>query len=203
MATRKKSNVTGTKVLAGVTLIGSAALLQYHSIQFWTNEISQQTGFAWSILLELAVLWLWSMRNIGTRVLGFVGSMVLLAGPLYVVGAPLLTTLQDGAQQDVAVTKLMPLVQSDINVLESQLKVYLANSEERSGWLPAIEQTQAQLAVQRTKLQDLVAKPVAVTNVAIGKAASVMIMQMIVLCLMQLTNIMAVCHMVAPVRRKR
>lgn len=199
-----KTKVVGTKLLAVVTLVGSIGLLQYHSIQFWSNNIDQTTGVAWSVILEFAVLWLWSIRNVATRMLGVIGSLVLLAGPVYQVASPLLTGLDDGRQVDEMKVRVVPMLQSEIVGLEGQLKTYLANSEERAGWLPIIQQTQSQLDEKRTKLVGLIQTKQNVTTVSVGKAHVVIMMEVVVLLILQLTNIMAIVHLVSkPTVRKR
>ena len=75
-------------------LFGAIGLLQYHSIQFWQLFTEPGIGIVWSLVLEGTALWLWYQRHIGTRFLGLCASLLLLAGPLHQVSAPLVAELE-------------------------------------------------------------------------------------------------------------
>ena len=59
------------------------ALLQYHSVRFWIEQVSY-IGVAWSLLLECVNFWLWFNRRYWLYlVLGVLTAAILLIGPLY------------------------------------------------------------------------------------------------------------------------
>ncbi|MGH8591422.1 MAG: hypothetical protein ACREXX_19525 [Gammaproteobacteria bacterium] len=82
-------------------------------------------------------------------------SVLLLLGPLYQVGTPVLEGLALGAHADRARARETPLVEGEIRGLEAQLDIFTANSVKRPGWLPAIEGAQARLAEARARLAAL------------------------------------------------
>ena len=137
-----------------VVLIGAIGLLQAHGIAFWSGKLGPY-GIAWSVLLEATALWLWSRPAIGSRALACLASVLLLLGPLYQVGTPILDGLVLAEHSDRARSKEIPMAENQIRELEGQLAVFTANSEKRPGWLPAIEATQARLTEARGKLAAL------------------------------------------------
>ena len=140
-----------------VVLAGAIGLLQAHGIAFWSGKLGYY-GIAWSLLLEAIALWLWSRPALGSRILGVLASVLLLLGPLYQVGTPILARLANAEHSDRARAKEIPMVETEVRQIEKQLATFTANSNKRPGWLPAIEATQAQLAKARGKLGALYRK---------------------------------------------
>lgn len=137
-----------------VVLIGAIGLIQAHGIAFWSGKLGPY-GIAWSVLLEATALWLWSRPAIGSRALACLASVLLLLGPLYQVGTPILDGLVLAEHSDRARSKEIPMAENQIRELEGQLAAFTANSRTRPGWLPAIEATQARLSQARGKLAAL------------------------------------------------
>jgi len=137
-----------------VVLAGAIGLLQAHGIAFWSSKLGSY-GIAWSVLLEAIALWLWSRTAIANRLLALLASVLLLLGPLYQVGTPILEGLASAEHSDRARAKEIPMVEAEIGGLERQLATFTTNSENRSGWLPAIEATQAQIEDARRRLTAL------------------------------------------------
>ena len=135
-------------------LAGAIGLLQAHGIAFWSSKLGPY-GIAWSLLLEAIALWLWSRPALGSRILGVLASVLLLLGPLYQVGTPILEGLASAEHSDRARAKAIPMVEAEIRGIERQLATFTANSEKRPGWLPAIEATQAKLEDARRRLTAL------------------------------------------------
>lgn len=121
-----------------VVLIGAIGLLQAHGIAFWSSKLGLY-GIGWSVLLEATALWLWSRPASGSRALACLASVLLLLGPLYQVGTPILDGLALAEHSDRARSKEIPMAKAQIRELEGQLAAFTANSEKRPGWLPAIE----------------------------------------------------------------
>ena len=165
-------------------VVGCIGLLQWHSIEFWSNQVDSSTGWAWSILLEAVGMWLWYRKGRTSQCLAVVASGLLLVGPLYVVAEPVVDALQTAresrelarqaeaariqdaqkrsaalkaakAERERARAQAIPVLEREIQTLENQLQVFLQNSTDRSGWLPAIEKTQAELSQRRKEMTDL------------------------------------------------
>ncbi len=177
------------RLLAPAVLVGSVVLLQYHSIVFWNHHVGG-LGWAWSLLLELAALWLWYKRSFALRVFGFWASLLLLAGPFYTVSAPLLERDQAEAQTAERREQTIASLNDEIRSLERELDTYLKNSESRHGWHIRIDDTRSRLADRRERLR---------TALAVGEQATlswlrqaVIVMQAIALVLFQFTSVLAV-----------
>lgn len=173
---------------------GCIGLLQVHGIRFWTVQIGP-IGWAWSVLLELAALWLWWRRSVAMRSLGLLASVLLLAGPLYQVGSPLIEDLMLAEHTDRSRDRLVPMLESEIATLERQLAAYTANSKHRAGWLPSIEETAARLSTTRARLADLYVQPPAATEEQTAQRAGVIAMQLVALVLFQVTAVLGITAM--------
>lgn len=168
-------------------LIGGVGLIQYHAIAFWSTAIEPATGWAWSVLLELIALWMWYRPR--TRLLASVTTALVLSGPLYQVTSPLVQEFTHNASEKASEPARASLLREAIAAEEKALQTFLANSAERSGWLPAIEQARESLDSKRTKLQSLLtperqARP--------WQQVAVMVMQAVALVLIQISNVLAI-----------
>lgn len=121
-------------------IVGAVALLQTHSIQFWMESVGTM-GIAWSILLEVVALWLWWQRRWLLQGLGVVASLMLLAGPLYQVGSPLVSSVSAMETAKQFQQLKGETLQRKAAILESSLETALSNSEERGGWLNDIQES--------------------------------------------------------------
>ncbi|MCA1852057.1 MAG: hypothetical protein LC647_06605, partial [Beggiatoa sp.] len=92
---------------------------------------------------------------LGNRLLALLASVLLLLGPLYQVGTPILEGLASTEHSDRARAKEIPMVEAEIRGIERQLATFTTNSEKRRGWLPAIEATQVQLEDARRRFTAL------------------------------------------------
>ncbi len=189
------------KVMAlgsGVVLAGSIGLLQAHGIQFWSGKLGPY-GIAWSLLLEATALWLWTKPGRGSRVLACLASGLLLLGPLYQVGTPILEGLALAQHSDVARSKEIPLVEAEIG----QLAAFTANSGKRSGWLPAIEATQARLSAARGKLAVLYREAPRSSGRFKAQESVVIAMECIGLLLFQVTAVLAITTLAERARARK
>ena len=94
-----------------VVLIGAIGLIQAHGIAFWSGKLGPY-GIAWSVLLEATALWLWSRPAIGSRALACLASVLLLLGPLYQVGTPILDGLALAEHSNRARSKEIPMAKA-------------------------------------------------------------------------------------------
>ncbi|MGH7405449.1 MAG: hypothetical protein ACREXX_03685 [Gammaproteobacteria bacterium] len=185
---------------SGIVLGGSIGLLQAHGIAFWSETLGSY-GIAWSLLLEATALWLWTRSGIGSRALACLASGLLLLGPLYQVGTPVLEGLALAQHSDVVRSKEIPPVEAEIRQLTGQLAVFTANSGKRSGWLPAIEGTQARLSAARGKLAALYRE--APRSSVRAQESVVIAMECIGLLLFQVTAVLAITTLAKSARDRK
>ncbi|MGH8654955.1 MAG: hypothetical protein ACREYE_23565 [Gammaproteobacteria bacterium] len=200
MATVEESNMDVLRKIGPcVVILGAIGLLQAHGIEFWASKLGPY-GIAWSLLLEVTALWLWTRSGVWRRVLAGLASGLLLLGPLYQVGTPVLRGLEQAQHKDVVRDREIPEVEAEIRQRLGQLAVFNANSAKRSGWLPAIEKAQANLGAARTKLAKLYREAPRHTSQAAVEGWLVVVMVCIGLVLFQLAAVMAVLQLKAPVK---
>ncbi|MGH8566534.1 MAG: hypothetical protein ACREXU_00585 [Gammaproteobacteria bacterium] len=185
-----------------VVLAGAIGLLQVHGIAFWSSKLGYY-GIAWSVLLEAIALWLWSRTVIANRLLALLASVLLLLGPLYQVGTPILEGLASAEHSDRARAKEIPMVEAEIRGIDRQLATFTTNSEKRSGWLPAIEETQAQLAKARERLAVLYRDPPRSTARIEAKEILVIVMECTGLVLFQISAVLAITVLAREGRARR
>lgn len=167
-------------------LAGCIGLLQYHAIQFWAANVDAATGWVWSLLLEGAALWLWFSPTRARRALGAVATLLLLAGPLYQVSAPLIHEWQ---ASDASAARRADL-NAEITHLEAALNGYVANSAQRVGWAQRIDATQARLDAARAERAALTTA-VAAERMSWQRQA-IIGMQAFAICLFQLLGVLAI-----------
>lgn len=175
-------------------LAGCILLLQYHAIQFWTTQAGS-SGAGWSLLLEGAGLWLWLSPSLPRRVLGGAVTLLLLAGPLYQVSAPLIEMGHRTEHTATAGVERSRDLVGEIKTLEAALAGYLTISQTRAGWSARIDSTQARLDRLRSEQATLSAaraeapqhQPWQRTAVILMEALAIVIFQLVaVLCIGEL-----------------
>lgn len=178
--------------LAAVILIGCTAVIQYHAIQFWVSQVDPVTGWAWSILLEAVALWLWWRRG-AIRALALLASLLVMAGPVYHVSAPLVEELHQGAHADETREARLATLDQRIQAQESALERFLANSENRAGWLPAIQDAREDLADARQAKAELMSEA---ENAGMAwREQAIIAMQALALVLFQVVGVLAVTRL--------
>ncbi|MFP4131285.1 MAG: hypothetical protein ACLFVF_04110, partial [Thiohalospira sp.] len=178
--------------LAAVILIGCTAVIQYHAIQFWTAQVDPVTGWAWSLLLEAVALWLWWRRGI-IRALALLASLLVMAGPVYHVSAPLVEELHQGAHADDTREARLDALDQRIEAQKAALERFLENSENRAGWLPAIEDARAELADARQAKAELMSEA---ENAGMAwREQAIIVMQAVALMLFQVVGVLAVTRL--------
>jgi len=133
----------GYVALPLLVLAGCEVLVQWHGWPFWASHFDPLAGPGLSVVMGILAAAFWWMaaapgsiwKRLAPGALALAATAVLLAGPLYEVGAPLL------AENQAAETRAR-----QIERMETQLAAYRENSATRSGWLPAMQRAQAELA---------------------------------------------------------
>ena len=173
-------------VLATVMVIGSIFLMQWHSIEFWTDKVGE-SGLYLSIGLEAAMLWFWyDSRN---RFIGFckyLSAFLLIAGPCYQITA---STFQNLSSMIVMQADI-ETAQDAVTQYSRSLKRYEDNSIKFREWGGRIDRATANLKEARAHLSTLRAK--GVKKEAPWRSCAVAGMQATVLFLMltaQLTSV--------------
>lgn len=188
-------------ITALILLVAAIGLMQYHAILFWSEHVDAATGWAWSLLLEGAALWLWSSRRMAQRALALVATVLVLAGPLYQVSAPLIAEWQATDRSAVANVERRAALAAEISSLETALNAYLKNSEARVGWAQRIDATQARLDTARSELQAVIAAAAEPVRMSWQRQA-VIAMQAIALVLFQIMGVIAIRTLAATFQNK-
>ncbi len=168
-------------------IVGGIVLIQYHAVAFWSEAVGPATGWAWSILLELIALWLWYQPK--TRLLAFMATALVLSGPLYGVTAPIAKQYSLTASQKASEPERVALLREAIASERRALQTFLTNSQQRSGWLPAIQRARAELSERRAELNSLLTprrQPLPIQQ------ATIMVLQAVALTLVQISNVLAI-----------
>lgn len=127
-------------------IITAAALMQWHSIQFWINQVGL-SGIGWSIMLETVVIWYWWNNR---TILALIASLLLVAGPMVEITKPAIDEIK--SQQRYQTLNTMD--EADILRLEKSLKTYEKNSELRIGWSSRIDRTQNRINENFDRIRD-------------------------------------------------
>ncbi len=131
-------------------VVACTVLIQVHGWQFWIDQAGA-AGPIWSVVLEACALWLWWHSSRLVRLVGALGTLVVLSGPLFVLSQPAIQAWQQAqAQHQEAVA-----LRAEIASLEQTRSTFVANSRHRAGWLPAIERTQARIEHAQERLRTL------------------------------------------------
>lgn len=118
-------------------IIAAAGLMQWHSVQFWVNQVGY-SGIGWSLMLEAVVVWYWWSNK---PILALIASLLLLMGPMHEITEPALTNIKHQEQAE----NLNNIDLIEIIRLENSLKTYERNSESRIGWSGRIDRIQKQI----------------------------------------------------------
>ena len=121
------------KHIAVAVVILGTLIIQYHSVTFWVSKVGD-TGIAWSIGLEIAALWLWWHQKFAMRFFGFVGTAVLLAGPITEISLPQTSAM---AEYNMLLEE-KNTAYKNIERLESSIADFKERSKTKSGWLKGI-----------------------------------------------------------------
>lgn len=177
-------------LVPALLIAGGVGLIQYHSISFWSDHVSHQIGWAWSLSIEAAGLWLWYRPGLPSRLLGLIASVLLLAGPLYQIASPVLSSRAAAQASAQAAQRLRTELAQDAQLV----RTYAQNSQHRLGWLPAIQSLQKGMNGVRARLNTLEgAQAGSIGNTTLG-AYALVLLQALGLLLIQTTNVLAITH---------
>ncbi|MFP4182227.1 MAG: hypothetical protein ACLFTX_06490 [Thiohalospira sp.] len=116
-----------------------------------------------------------------------------MAGPVYHVSAPLVEELHQGAHADDTREARIDALDQRIEAQEASLERFLANSEQRAGWLPAIEDARAELADARQAKAELMSQA---ENAGMAwREQAIIVMQAVALMLFQVVGVLAVTRL--------
>lgn len=172
-----------------IVLVGAIALLQVHAIAFWMDHVGP-LGWAWSLLLETVALWLWYQPRLPRRLLGMIASLLVLLGPVHHVSEPLIEDVWTAPHAEQGRQAEIDQLREERERLQANLATFRANSEERTGWLPAIEQAEDRLQAVEQRLSELVGQ--APETGLLWREKAVIAMQATALVLFQITAILAI-----------
>jgi len=177
-----------------ILIAGSTGIIQWHSIAFWSDNVDPAIGWAWSVMIEAAGLWLWYRPGIGSRTLGLLASLLLLAGPLYQIATPALDAVARAQASTTAHEQQVRMLRTQIAQDAQLMLTYAHNSKKRTGWLPAIQEVQKRMDAARKQLATLQAhKPETVANKGMHVFLLVLL-QALGLVLIQVSNVLAITH---------
>jgi len=177
-----------------VLIAGGTGIIQWHSIAFWSSNVDASIGWAWSLMIEAAGLWLWYRPGIGSRMLGLLASLLLLAGPLYQISTPALDEVAKTQASTITHEQQMSMLRTQIAQDAQLMLTYAHNSKKRTGWLPSIQEVQQRLDAARKQLATLQAhKPETVENKGM-RVFWLVLLQALGLVLIQVSNVLAITH---------
>ena len=119
-----------------VMVITSFGLMQWHSIEFWKITTGPDTGWAWSIGLEIAMLCLWYDQK--HRFLKYIAALILIAGPWYQMTSPAIRNIQNTN----AIETEIEIETRRVDQLSKSITIYENNSITIRGWAGRIDRTQ-------------------------------------------------------------
>ena len=140
-------------LFASLMVICSMVLMQIHSIAFWMDKAGQ-SGWAWSIGLEVAMLFFWYENKRRLQVFKYLAAFLLIAGPWYQITSP---TFKDLNSVTVLQAEI-ETAQDAVTQYAASLKRYEDNSVKFREWGGRIDRATANLKEARAHLSTLRAK---------------------------------------------
>ena len=187
---------------ASLMVICSMVLMQIHSIDFWMEKAGP-SGWAWSIGLEVAMLWFWYENKHRLQVFKYLAGFLLIAGPWYQITAPTFENLKGVTVMQAEIET----AQDTVAQYTASLKRYEDNSIKFREWGGRIDRAMANLKEARTHLSILRAKgvkketPWRSRGIAGMQAAALLIVltaQLVAVTSLRSCNVMTVTKTVTP-----
>ena len=172
------------KYMATIVAVLATFIIQWHSMSFWTEQAGQ-VGYLWSICFEAAVLWLWWQDKLRLRIVGFFGTMILLAAPLYVISAPVVSMYSAVAGNN----QERVMLQERIKRLNASHEKYLSLADRFRGWQPKINEVDAKLDAAYSKLDALPPKQDGVLDYHLLALFIIELLALIIITVAQITAI--------------
>jgi len=185
-----------------ILIAGGTGIIQWHSIAFWSDNVDPAIGWAWSLMIEAAGLWLWYRPDIGSRTLGLLASLLLLAGPLYQVATPALDSHARAKAMEAARVQSVQTVHAQLAQDAQLMHTYAQNSQKRTGWLPAIQGLQRRMDNARKKLATLTSSKAETVARQGFTVYALVILQTLGLILIQISNVLAITHISGRARER-
>jgi len=179
--------------LALIVLLSCAAILQYHSILWWQDQIGH-IGIFWSLVIEVLAAWWWFGFR-WKRWLGLVASILILAGPLHHVSAPLYKTRIMAETQRTAISNRLESVREQIKSQQKILQGYRERSQERLGWRDVQEKASRRLQELRSRERQLLGEKSSAVSKKPVALELITILQLTALVLYQIGTISAVLYL--------
>ena len=132
-----------------VMIITSFCLMQWHSIEFWKITAGPDTGWAWSIGLEIAMLYLWYNRK--HRFLKYIAALILIAGPWYQMTSPAVRNIQNTNTIETEIE----IETQRLDQLSKSMTIYENNSITVRGWAGRIDRTQKAKNERSARINEL------------------------------------------------
>jgi len=177
-----------------ILIAGGTGIIQFHSIAFWSDNVDATIGWAWSLMIEAAGLWLWYRPGIGSRMLGLLASLLLLAGPLYQIATPAVDSMVKATISTTTHEQQVRMLRTQIAQDAQLVRTYARNSEKRTGWLVAIQDIQKRMDAARKQLATLQAnKPEPIASKGL-RVFLLVLLQALGLILIQVSNVLAITH---------
>lgn len=176
-------------------IITSALLMQIHSIEFWMSQVGA-IGFAWSITLEIVMLWLWWR---GIWPLALIASALLIAFPMHEITQESIKTLtthhqaQEANQADLA----------EVQLLRQSIATYERNSEKRPGWLPKINRIQQRINAAVDRVSDRKTKNATLRFFGISIKEAIAAVQALTLLIIMIAQAIAISDLRKIAAKKR
>ena len=172
------------RYMAIIVAVLATFIIQWHSMSFWTEQAGR-VGYLWSICFEAAVLWLWWQDKLRLRIVGFFGTMILLAAPLYVISAPVVSMYSTSAGNN----QERMMLQDRIKRLNASHERYLSLADRFRGWQPKIDEVDAKLDAAYSKLDALPPKQDGVLDYHLLALFIIELLALIIITVAQITAI--------------
>ena len=156
-------------------------------------------GIAWSITIEFSALWLWwqsgqvvhtnmwqrLLRVVPVRVLAIVASVLVMAGPLFLLTAPIQKEYREIRQHELQLAQLEILIADE----KADKVQFRENSAKRRGWADRIDESRSRLQGLQTQKQQLIASAPKSVEIALYVKVAYQITVLIVVMVVQIMAI--------------
>ena len=137
--------------------------VQYHSIEFWTTIVGEETAMIWSVTAELIVIMAWVVSNLGNhnhirkvKGLAFTATIVVMAAPILNNVMPLYDEWVDQSAKVGSYQAEIDLKHEQIQLARHNLEIANSNSQKRPGWSPSIDRRSDELLSRQAELEVLI-----------------------------------------------
>lgn len=130
-----------------IVVLASTVLMQWHSIELWKAQVGL-IGIAWSLSIEVALIsFIWN-RNLS---MAFFTAILLISGPAIQITKPTVEGVLGQIDSQEAKQRSLDRIER----LQASLDTYNQNSENRTGWYPMIQRTQALIDSEISEISEI------------------------------------------------